>query len=132
MCDLLRQELSLSVELCLLLSAVQDGDGILCQFIQVTDIALDETNGESHTHTHTHTHTQEVLPTDVWSLSAVLNNSLTGLIDDEAANVDNVLQRLNGLSTGMYIYAIPTAATTFSYGLPLVCALRIKPVVCFC
>ena len=26
-------------------SLMQDGDGILCQFIQVTDIAMDETRG---------------------------------------------------------------------------------------
>lgn len=34
------------------------------------------------------------------SVSPVLNNSLNELIDEVGEDVDNVLQRLNGLTTG--------------------------------
>jgi prominin 1 len=54
---------------------LDDGDGILCLFIQVTDIALNETT--------------------------VLNISLSELIDEVAVDVDNVLQRLNTLTAGI-------------------------------
>jgi prominin 1 len=53
-------------------SFIDDGDTIFCQYIQVTDIALDETDR--------------------------INNSLNELIDDARVDVDSVLVRLNGLS----------------------------------
>jgi prominin 1 len=54
---------------------LDDADALFCQFVQVTDIALDETS--------------------------VISGSLNELIDSVAENVSNVLQELQSLSTGI-------------------------------